>query len=207
MKSLNTLFAALLITSAGSAVAKSNVDLAVRGKITPSACEPSLPNGGNLDIGKISAKDLNVDTKTLLPTHVMQLTVTCDGSTLMALEAKDNREGSAFEDDAMLFGLGLINSSEKLGGMELRLVGPLLADGVDGRAIASRDGGLTWAAQHYFEVGNFVSVATTAADTPTPVQLLTADMNIQPIIAPTNGLTLTNEVEIDGSVTLTVKYL
>ncbi|MFD9418830.1 YidB family protein [Streptomyces goshikiensis] len=42
---------------------------------------------------------------------------------------------------------------------------------------------------------------------PVPVQDLTSDLEIQPEIAPTAGLTLNNEVAIDGSVTLTVRYL
>ncbi|MFD9339440.1 YidB family protein [Streptomyces sp. NPDC060028] len=42
---------------------------------------------------------------------------------------------------------------------------------------------------------------------PIPVQLLTGDLTIAPVIAPASGLTLNNEVAIDGSVTLTVTYL
>ncbi|MFD5411554.1 YidB family protein [Streptomyces nojiriensis] len=42
---------------------------------------------------------------------------------------------------------------------------------------------------------------------PVPVQDLTADLEIQPEIASVGGLTLNNEVTIDGSVTLTVRYL
>ena len=206
MKSLNTLFAALLLAGAGTAVAASSVDLTVRGLITPSACEPTLPNGGNVDIGKISAKDLNTDKPTFLPHQAVPLTVTCDAATLMALEPKDNRAGSEYENDGGLFGLGLINESEKLGGMELRLSNAT-ADGVASRTIASSNNGSTWRAMSYFQKGDIMSVTTTDINTPTALQVMTADMSIRPIIAPANGLTLDNEVAIDGSVTLTVKYL
>jgi hypothetical protein len=37
--------------------------------------------------------------------------------------------------------------------------------------------------------------------------VLTANLLIRPAIAPAQDLTLTNEVSIDGSVTLTVRYL
>lgn len=37
--------------------------------------------------------------------------------------------------------------------------------------------------------------------------ILVADLLINPFIAPANSLTLTEEVPIDGSATLTVKYL
>ncbi len=206
MKSLNTLFATLLLISAGSAFAASSVDLTVRGLITPSACKPDLSNGGNVDLGKISARDLNADKPTTLAGQSLQLSVTCDAQTLMALEAKDNRKGSAYIEQYDLFGLGLINSTEKLGAMEMRLINPV-ADGLAGRMIASEDGGLTWYYERYFTHDNILSVANIGIDAPLPVQLFTADMMISPIIAPASGLTLNNEVAIDGSVTLTVKYL
>lgn len=204
-KTLNSLFATLLITSAGQALAGSSVDLTVKGIITPSACEPTLPNGGNVDIGKISVSDLKPTVATQLPVQTVPLTVTCDGPTFMALEAKDNREGSDYNNDPRAFGLGFINDTEKLGAMELWLMNPV-ADSVAAKTIASIDG-INWQPERYLMRTNMVSVAEASGDAPIPVALLTADMKILPTIAPTSGLTLTEEVIIDGSVTLTVKYL
>lgn len=206
MKTLNALFATLLFTGAGSAFAASSVDLTVKGLITPSACEPTLPNGGNFDVGKISAKDLNADRETPLASQSMQLTVTCDAATLMAIEAKDNREGSDYDNNMLMFGLGLINDTEKLGAMELIVRNPV-ADGVASRPIASSDNGLTWFPEHNLMRSTILSVANATTDAPIPVQVLTSDLEMRPYIAPANGLTLTEEVQIDGSVTLTVKYL
>ncbi|WP_411381069.1 DUF1120 domain-containing protein [Pseudomonas sp. MPB26] len=203
---LKTLITALMLTSAGTAMAASSVDLSVRGLITPSACEPTLSSGGVYDIGKISAKDLNVDDLTAVGDHVMQMTVTCDAATLMAIEPKDNRPGTSSDDVPPRFGLGLINGTEKLGFLEIWL-SSLLADGVPGRAIASADGGLTWTSERRLRNDSIASVADTTTLTPVPVKLLTADLNLSAAIAPANSLTLTNEVAIDGSVTLTVKYL
>lgn len=205
-KSLNTLFAALLLAGAGNALAASSVDLTVKGLITPSACEPALSNGGVADIGKISAKDLNADRPTPLAQQSLQLTVTCDAATLMALEAKDNREGSDYENYIGAYGLGMINVTEKLGAMEMRILNPT-ADGAATRLIGSDDGGLTWYNSRYFARDNIISVANSSVDAPIAVQLFTGDLTIQPTIAPTSGLTLNNEVAIDGSATLTVKYL
>ncbi|MFE0654030.1 hypothetical protein ACFVZH_36300 [Streptomyces sp. NPDC059534] len=42
---------------------------------------------------------------------------------------------------------------------------------------------------------------------PTPVQGRTTDLGISAAIAPAQGLTLTSEVPLDGSVTLSVHYL
>ncbi|ROM57721.1 hypothetical protein BK648_02835 [Pseudomonas poae] len=200
------LTAALLISGISPAFAASSVDLTVKGLITPSACTPSLSNGGAVDYGKISAKDLNVAQSTFLEQQTLQLTVTCDAATLMALEGKDNREGTDYGNDFMEYGLGLINGTEKLGAMTLRLLSPM-ADGVAARTIASSDGGNTWFSDRYFMRDNMVSVADTATIAPMPVQVFTADLIVSPEIAPASSLTLTNEAAIDGSVTLTVRYL
>lgn len=207
---MNTVFksvtAALLVASSATAFAASSVDLTVKGLITPSACTPALSNGGTVDYGKISAKDLNIDQVTFLAQQSLQLTVTCDAATLMALDADDNRAGSNHGNDTMEFGLGLINDTEKLGAMTLRLMSPI-ADGVEVKAIGSEDGGVTWFSERYLMPENLISVANTSADAPIPVQVLTSEIHVDPKIAPASGLTLTNEAAIDGSVTITVRYL
>lgn len=206
MKTLNALFATLLISGTGTALAASSVDLTVRGLITPSACEPTLTGGGNVEIGKISAKDLKVDETTQLADHALQLTVTCDAATLMAIEPKDNRAGSASEVDDAAFGLGLVNGNEKLGYFAM-VVESAVADGADVGPIASRDGGLTWTRLMFLINNGITSVANSTTIAPVPVQVLVADLTIMPFIAPASSLTLTEEVPIDGSTTLTVKYL
>ncbi|OYU07850.1 MAG: hypothetical protein CFE47_08990 [Pseudomonas sp. PGPPP1] len=203
---LKPLIATLLLAGSASAFAASSVDLTVKGLITPSACEPTLSNGGSVDYGKISAKDLNAATPTFLDAQSVQLTVTCDAATLMALESKDNREGSDYNNDLMEFGLGLINGTEKLGAMTLRVRSPV-ADGIAARTIGSDDGGSTWFVERYLMRNILLSVADATTVTPMPVQLLTSELDIQPVIAPTSQLTLNNEVAIDGSVTVTVRYL
>lgn len=204
---IKTLIATLVLSGAGNAMAASSVDLTVRGLITPSACEPTLSSGGVYDIGKISAKDLKPDADTNLGEQVLQLTVTCDAPTLMAIATQDNRAGSSSGDGPTRFGLGLINGTEKLGYLEMWL-SSMLADGVEGKPIVSRDGGATWSRGATIERDAISSFSiNTTPDVPNPVQLLTADLGLTASIAPTSGLTLTNEVAIDGSVTLTVKYL
>ncbi|HEF4757823.1 TPA: DUF1120 domain-containing protein [Pseudomonas putida] len=205
-KTLNTLFGAILLAGSASAFAASSVDLTVTGLITPSACTPTLANGGVVDYGKISAKDLNADKTTPLGEKGVELYVTCDAATLVALEPKDNREGSSSVDGKQNFGLGLINGTEKLGRMALYL-DATIADGVSVRRIRSEDGGLTWSANARLSNGDLTSVADTNILAPLPFQTLTGRLTAAAVIAPTKDLTLTNEVSIDGSVTLTVRYL
>lgn len=200
----NTLIATLMLTATSHTFAASSIDLTVRGLITPSACTPSLSNGGVHDLGKIASKDLNVETYTRLEKHTMQLDVTCEAPTLLALENKDNRAGSEF-DEGGGFGLGMINGNEKLGVLSATLASSM-ADGVAARTInAWMDG--AWMAGDFVLPGYLISVANATTLAPMPVQHWTADLILAPIIAATKTLTLDNEAPIDGSVTLTVRYL
>lgn len=205
-KSLNILAGALALTCASNAFAASSVDLSVRGTITPNACVPSVSNNGETDLGKISAKDLRPDLPTYLPRQVLQMTVTCDGTTLMAIESKDNREGTEYSNDYYNFGLGLTPNDEKLGYLTVG-TSNRLADGVTVRGIGSRDGGVTWDLENTLMDDGINSVAATGTMTPIPLQQLTMDLSIGAVIAPATRLTLSNEVPIDGSVTMTVRYL
>ncbi|MGR3888114.1 DUF1120 domain-containing protein [Pseudomonas sp. 1152_12] len=205
-KSLNTLIGSLMLAAASTAFAASSTDLTVKGLIVPSACVPGLTNGGVVDYGKVSAKDLNADKSTSLPIQILQFTLDCDAETLVAMEAKDNREGSDSNNDFMEFGLGMINGTEKLGGMELKLFNPL-SNGASISTIGSYDNGANWSSERQLMRDNILAPAATGVNAPIPVQQWTADLHVMPFIAKTSGLTLTNEVAIDGSVTLIVRYL
>lgn len=185
--------------------AGSTTELSVTGRITPSACEPTLSAGGQYDLGKISARDLNVDQPTRLPVHELQLKVTCEALTLVALEPRDNRSGSSYSDLSYTFGLGLINDTTNLGYMTLSL-NSITAQGTPMYAIGS-----TWAGWGPTPVlsPQFLTAFTPDKSTPVPapVQLLNARVQITPTIAPANTLPLSEEIPIDGSVTLAVKYL
>ncbi|TFY90172.1 DUF1120 domain-containing protein [Pseudomonas nabeulensis] len=207
MTKLLTLLA--LLASVPCAQAASSVDLSVSGKITPSACEPSLSNGGVYDLGKIAAKELNADQPTALPVHNLQLTLTCAGSTLVALKPSDNRSGSHFDNETVhKFGLGLVNGNEKLGSMALNLQS-IMADGAEMRAISSV-GTTSWGPSSILSaafLSSFTFNWSTPNLAPDPIQHLSAQVQITPRIAPANTLTLTKEVPIDGSVTLEINYL
>ena len=86
-KSLNTLIATLMLVTATQALAASSVDLNVRGLITPSACEISVSNGGQFDLGKLAAKDLSPNHITYLPKMSAQVSTTCEGFSALAAPA------------------------------------------------------------------------------------------------------------------------
>jgi len=207
-KHLSLLTAALLLTGASSAFAASQTDLKVTGTITPVACEPTLANGGVVDYAKISFKDLNETTPTVLGVETIQLTVSCTASAQFAISTLDNRPNTASHADGM--GLGLINGTEKLGFYFLGFKNPV-AD-VPVSVMYSRNDGTRWIqldddvsklTNEWIAFGNRIS----SVWTPEFVQNVTVDMWLNTAIAPTNTLTLTDEVKLDGNATLQIKYL
>ncbi|AIG02813.1 Protein of uncharacterised function (DUF1120) [Pseudomonas fluorescens] len=202
---LRVLATGLLLTSTSSAFAASTVDLTVKGLITPSACTPSLSSGGVIDHGKISAKDLRPDNPTLIGTHTLNLSVSCDAAIQFALHSIDNRAGSSLSSTS--FGLGLINGTQKLGWYNLTLNNPV-ADTVAVQPIASTDAGNTWYSEKFWDPGLYMSIAAMDdSSQPLATKDLQVDLFVETVIARTDSLDLSNEVTLDGSATLEVKYL
>ena len=199
---------ALLLASTSSTFAASRTDLTVTGLITPTACEPTLTDGGIVDYAKIPVKDLNTSGPTLLETKTLQLTVSCNGPASFAISALDNRANTSHYDSALHYGLGKINETEKLGGysMELR---DLVAD-VPVTPLNSRDEGATWTVgDGLFDKRDWKGFGTRTGGNWAPVALqsLAANLFVTAYIAPIDGLTLTNEVKLDGAATLQIEYL
>ncbi|MFL1504653.1 DUF1120 domain-containing protein [Pseudomonas sp. S191] len=208
IRPFSALATTLLIIGAGPVFAASSIDLTVQGLITPSACAPSLSSGGIVDHGKVAAKDLKPDNWTSLDTHTLQLEITCDAPTLLALKGIDNQGNS--HDPSNTYGLGLVDG-KKLGNYALVFATPT-ADDAPISVLESQDNGLTWRenipgdlwpASYLASFGD----RSTGSWAPTPVQHLTTELGIHTLIAPTAGMNLTNEVPINGSATLEVKYL
>jgi hypothetical protein len=206
---MTTLFTAvttsLILLGSASVYAASTVDLTVKGLIVPSACTPNMSSGGIIDHGKISAKDLREDNPTLIGSHVMTLVVVCDAPIQFALHSIDNRAGSSLMSSD--YGLGLINGTQKLGWFKLMLRNAV-ADGAHMQPIASSDGGNTWYSEKFWDAGLHMALATLDdATQPASIKELVTELVVDTSIARTDGLDLSNEVTLDGSATLEVKYL
>ncbi|WP_332872221.1 DUF1120 domain-containing protein [Pseudomonas cremoris] len=205
--SLAAFTGALLIAHGAMALAASSVDLSVKGIITPSACAPSLSDGGQVDYGKIAAKDLSATGTTLLAPVTLKLKVECEADTLFALNGRDNRLGSSyFSALSHIYGLGLVNGNEKLGGYGIGVFNPVADEPV--QPLFSFDNGTTWLVN---SSGSYMGHPFWNAfgDSPTPKALrsVNVDLRISTEIAPVANLTLTEEVPLDGSATLDLIYL
>jgi hypothetical protein len=196
---------ALLLAMTSSVFAASSVDLTVKGLIIPSACTPSMP--GDIDFGKIAARDLNTDTPTWLEPRRMTLNVNCEAATLFALKSFDNRGGSAMIANA--FGLGVINQTEKLGAFQLSFGNPVAP--IPSTVLIMNSEGYWWELVESDGIGpdNWVALGSRNSGdwAPHPLQDMSMDVTLRAAIAPANDLTLTQEVPLDGAATLEVMYL
>lgn len=202
--------AIVLATCASGVCAASSVNLSVRGTITPSACTPLLGQDGQIDYGKIAARDLNPATFTRLPDTNLSVSVNCEAATLFAVKLTDNRAGSSAS-APLGFGLGLINGNEKIGVFNVVLHTPL-ADNAPITQLQSLNDGQSWmvvsdgVALPALRLGAFGN-ASSGTWAPIPIQDLRVQMRVSTSIAPAQGLTLDREVPLDGSATLDLIYL
>lgn len=209
--SLAALVGALLITHGTLALAASAVDLSVKGAITPSACTPSLSEGGVVDYGKISVKDLRPTGATELPKFIFELKVDCEAQALFAIKTHDNRPERPQAVHPSMYGLGVINGDELVGAYFLDMAN-ILADGASVDSLKSLDNGLTW---DLLEPGapwppsTFTGFGNRSSGVlaPIPMQNLALDVIVWPAISPVDWLTLIDTVPLDSSATLELRYL
>lgn len=195
----------LTLLLAPPAFAASTSDLSVKGSITPSACEPLISGGGVVDFGKISVGSLNADQFTALPNQSLHLSVRCEGATFFTLNTVDNRAGTSANHDYW-HGLGMTPNNEKIGGSSFHLYTPV-ADGVAARIINSNDGGVSWIPASQLNHLWLTAIARGSNNVPAAVQEFDAEIRLYTHIAPTERLTLLDEVPIDGHATVQLTYL
>ncbi len=213
-KLLSVMGAAMTLAYLGPVVAASSVDVTVKGSITPAACTPMLTNGGAVDYGKISIKDLNpaAHLPTVLPVVSLRLNVECSAQTLMAVKVRDNRPGSSPESDMFNqnFGLGWVNGDKKIGWYILKMSNGT-ADGVDRSLIESVDGS-TWfdaaSADQVWQPGWMRALTGGGASPlPLPAQTMAVDIHVGTTILSRMQLPSDQEIPLDGSATLDMVYL
>lgn len=206
--SLAAIATVLLLTSSPWALAVSSVDLTVKGSITPSACTPSLSAGGVIDFGKVPLKDLEYSTITELPQATLELAVNCEAPTLFALRPEDNRPQM---NTPRAFGFARHNPQFPLGAYFIDAT-DFLADGLPVTRMYSVNNGLSWresTASDPIEPAFLTAFGDRSSGTlaPTPTQNLNVSLLISAFIYPANWMPVNEEIPIDGSATLEVRYL
>ncbi|MNJ48387.1 hypothetical protein D3C77_435800 [compost metagenome] len=195
-----SLVAALAATQAFA----STVEMTVTGTITPSACTPTLSNNGVVDYGLVHAESLD---NFQLPDRTLTLSVSCSAETSIAVIATDNRSGTASTPGDVYFGMGTY-ATKPIGRYSMAFQSAQV-DGAQQGALESLDGGATWKPSDNVLLRD----STTSQDfrlafgntTPRPTTLMSANMRIQGSI--NADLPFTDDIEIDGSSTIEIKYL
>ncbi|WP_420902460.1 DUF1120 domain-containing protein [Pseudomonas synxantha] len=202
------LFAVVLtLTLTAPALAASFVDLTVTGRVTPDACNVELSDNGSVDHGRIPAHTLSSDEFTVLPAQLLELTVRCNRPMLFALVGIDNRADSSLAPD-YFYGLGrnIHAPQERLGSVALSLRNPM-GDAQTMQVLASYDSGETWATEPNAYPRSYMGFALPGDRQPDFIRQLNVQLRVDTSINFSQYLTLDQEVPLDGSVVLDLRYL
>jgi hypothetical protein len=202
------LLALFYLFSVGSSVlAASSTELNVTGLITPSACAPTLSANGIVDHGRVPARSLNQYEYSALPTQVLELAVSCNEPVLFVLVGMDNRADSSLG-PGFYYGLGtnIHAPTERLGTVSL-VFREVMGDGERVLVLASSNQGLTWFPESNAYPNNYMGFAHPGTLVPEPHRLLTATLQVNTSINAAAYLTLKQEVPLDGSIVLDLRYL
>lgn len=199
------LILSVLASTLSSAGVASAAELSVNGQIrSEGACSLTLGNGGTVDMGTISPKDL----QTTFDKHEISLNIQCQAPTKVAFRVLDNRAGTAFQG----FGFGLGASGGKKVGRYHLLPKDRIGDGTalshlvrwgNGSWNGAGDEMYTWK----------VSPSMTSSwskpgyNLPQAFQNISSRLGFEIDIAPASNLDVSQEIAIDGSATVELVYL
>ncbi|WP_282349634.1 DUF1120 domain-containing protein [Pseudomonas sp. PS01301] len=210
-----TLITSIALLSTTLASGASTVDVRVSGTLIPSACTP-LMSTDSLHFGTVSSADLNREQPTALVEHAPTLTIACGTPTLYGLRLLDNRAGSAYDTGrAASLGLGHTLAGEQVGAYHLDVI-PARSS-IDGGQVFLSLGDRTG---HHWQTSTAQPQSLPVdggllglVDRPgvrsgaVPVEWAQLGIRAHGIIAPAQGLTVTDAVPLDGHVTVEVVYL
>ncbi|MBC3300739.1 DUF1120 domain-containing protein [Pseudomonas sp. SWRI18] len=196
-----------LCLAAKPAFSASNAEVTVTGTITPNACTPTLSDNGIVDHGRVPARSLNQYEFSDLPSRTLDLSVSCNEPVLYVLIGVDNRADSSVG-PGFYYGLGtnIHAPTERLGSVSLALR-DVIGDGKPVLVLASSNQGLTWFPESNAYPDNYMGFAHPGTLVPDPHRLITATLHIDTSINAAAYLTLNQEVPLDGSIVLDLRYL
>jgi len=213
----NGLLLTMLATACSGAFAAESADLSVKGVIRPSACSVALSNNGTVDYGTISAKSLSATDVTKLPDRDVTMTINCEAATKVGFKVVDNRDGTAADvlnpiDPAakggVPFGLGAVDG-KNLGGYGIQArVADATADGATVADVVLVNGTSLSTYGNYVVPTWETGWSNTNGGTPHAYTTISQVLRIVGGLNSTANLpSLTSNVELDGSATISVVYL
>jgi len=207
---VRTLASTLLALSAlHTAPALAGADLSVTGRIQPGACSLALSNGGAIDLGTISRKDLKASDKTRFLRDDVTLAIDCQTPTKVAIKAINNRE-NVVDRGEPAYGLGPTGSKSQ--SLFSFTPGNRFGDGKPLRHLYRRDGSQSsWTASSDsgFQMGpsSLSAWAEEGETRPQAFRSIRSKLYFFIVLPALRDLDLSQEIDLDGSATLELVYL
>ncbi len=212
--------ATALVPLTSSAQAQSAA-LLVKGTVSPSACTPTLTNGGVLNWGAIPADTLSYNAPTHLLPKTIDFSIACSAATSIAIRTVDNsaatrvpgialtREGGVAPNEA-IYGLGAV-AGKNIGAYTVRDYGAATT-GTASLATLVQNGGGAWR----LHPGNALMASTSrytwaaegsASPNPGAHKNLSIPLEITPTLNKRSELPIGNAFTLNGSVSIELDYL
>lgn len=195
----------LLCFSAGTAVAAGSTTLTVGAAVTTGACIPLLDKSA-VDLGTLRYSELNQNKPTTLSARSVALKITCSSPTGVAFVMADNAGlATALPEQFGLKG----ESAESVGYYTLQVgTAGSVVDNKAAYGVMAPVGTDDWvkAEGTSLSPADMASVATWQ-DTPDPFREAIINMALYAVINPASGITLTDDMTLSGSATLSLVYL
>lgn len=217
--------ASMLAMCVSSAFAADTAVLKVTGVLTNGGCTPEISGGGVVDYGTIHLSSLNAATIDQLGQKDFSLSITCPALTKAGFSVSDDRSGTApniavqngagngndIVQPGNMFGLNQTAGKVNIGNYTIYVKNSTItADSTTVSAIFSSDNGTSWSNTGALMDNNgtqVVSVATTGTTTPVAFKNVVIPMTVAAAIQDTNTLAITDDTNMDGQATFTIKYL
>ncbi|HAV1852964.1 DUF1120 domain-containing protein [Enterobacter hormaechei] len=229
MKNILVATAVALALSATAANAASTAVLKVTGLLSVAACTPQLSGGGEVDYGLIHLADLSATSVNQLGQKDISLTITCPVATKAGWTISDDRAdthpgasvitintadaaGGNVSDTTQSYGVGKTAGGVKIGAYSIFAdVANVTADGVKSDVISGTVDSPSWqkTATGIIKNANMEMMTVAASGTTAPLPFTTAVFPLKTSLAIQNtaALAITDDTNLDGQATITVKYL
>lgn len=214
--------AVLVISAANAAFAADTAELKVQGTLIMGSCTPSLPSDGVVDYGSMPVDSLDASAVNQLGDKDITLTLSCTSPTKVGYTVVDDRKEYVVDtgpevlgfvtSPANEFGLGETADHVKLGSYGLLAEGnSAMVDGVAGHLAASNDNGQTWTpgpgAINLYPDGTRMITFADSEGNPIPVTTASNALTVGAAIQDTTTLAISDDTDLDGQATISVKYL
>ncbi len=211
---------ATIISTALSAHAGNQAGLQVIGKIHPASCVISLGAGGVADYGVISPGVLKRDETTVLGSRNIPFSITCTREKRIALLVFDNRGGSEISPPNPAIPIGWVYGLGKVAGRSVGSYTMAIRDNAiaidnqrakmltfDNNGPWRGDQGLPANLGFVFPKGWLISWTADDNTQPAAIRTVSGVITVEAYLNKRANLPLTQEIPLDGSVTLEVIHL